>query len=394
MTDDGSRLHPRLGESEDEDRVAQRVADLEVAARGHRDELFAVHLEDRGGRIDAGAAIELPQDRAGLGVVGFEPAVALAREYQAAGRGGRAAHHRQVGLHGPRDLAGVQVDRVDVAPLTRVTTLVVRDTDEGAAEPEAPVLPRGIVGLVVHRLVQAHRVRVREIRVHGDRGPFLAAVRAREHEHALGGRLRVHALLRHERRRLADQLAGRRVEHIHESGLARFDHGLLAADHGDDGRTHGVKVPHVVRYFLVAPLELAVGRADRHDALGPEIVAGADAAIQVGRRVADRDVQRLGRVVVGRGHPHRPAAVLPGVGVLGRVGLLLGDIAVQVLTLPGRLGPLAPPAAVQRIGQRVPGPGRRAARRAVRLHEAADAVLGFVKAYSTASGTPAWTWYT
>src|SRR3989442_903158 len=141
----GDKLHARLREPEDEDRVAQRVADLEVAARGHRDELFAVHLEDRGGRIHAGAAIELPQDRAGLGVVGFEPAVTLAREYQAAGRGGRAAHHRQVGLHGPRDLSRVQIDRVDVSPLTRVTTLFVRDADEGAAEPEAPVLPRGIV---------------------------------------------------------------------------------------------------------------------------------------------------------------------------------------------------------------------------------------------------------
>src|SRR5438128_1367216 len=84
MTDDGSGLHPRLREPEDEDRVAQRVADLEVAARGHRDELFAVHLEDRGGRIHAGAAIELPQDRAGLGVVGFERAVTLAGESNAA----------------------------------------------------------------------------------------------------------------------------------------------------------------------------------------------------------------------------------------------------------------------------------------------------------------------
>src|SRR5438094_6087868 len=178
MTDAGDKLHARLREPEDEDRVAQRVADLEVAARGHRDELFAVHLEDRGGRIHAGAAIELPQDRAGLGVVGLEPAIALAREYQAAARGGRAAHHRQVGLHGPRDLARVQVDRVDVAPLTRVTTLVVRDADEGAAEPEAPVLPRGIVGLVAHRLVPAPRVRVPEIRVHADPGPSLAAVPA------------------------------------------------------------------------------------------------------------------------------------------------------------------------------------------------------------------------
>src|SRR2546427_3457948 len=125
MTDNGSRLHPRLREPEDEDRVAQRVADLEVAARGHRDELFAVHLEDRGGRIHASAAIELPQDRAGLGVVGLEPAVALAREYQAAPRGGRAPHPRQLGLSGPRGPARVQVDPVYLAPLTRVNHLVV-----------------------------------------------------------------------------------------------------------------------------------------------------------------------------------------------------------------------------------------------------------------------------
>src|SRR2546429_5520158 len=127
MTDDGSGLHPRLGESEDEARVAQRVADLEVAARSHRDELFAVHLEDRGGRIHAGAAIELPQDRAGLGVVGFEPAVTLAREYQAAARGGRAAHHRQVGLHGPPDLSPCSVAPVDGAPPTPLTTPLLRN---------------------------------------------------------------------------------------------------------------------------------------------------------------------------------------------------------------------------------------------------------------------------
>src|SRR5690348_11211839 len=47
-------LHPCLGKPEDEDGIAQRVADLEVAARGDGHELLAVHLEHGGRGIDAG----------------------------------------------------------------------------------------------------------------------------------------------------------------------------------------------------------------------------------------------------------------------------------------------------------------------------------------------------
>src|SRR5205814_8801522 len=108
------------------------------------------------------------------------------------------------------------------------------------------------------------------------------------------------------------------------------------------------QVPPLLRTFLVTPLELAVRRVDRDDALGPQVVARADRAVQVGRRVADRDEQRLGGVVVRRRHPHRAAAGLPSIGVLGGVGLLFGDVALQTIVLPGGLRPLAPPAAVLR----------------------------------------------
>src|SRR5438876_646304 len=111
-------LHTGLRQPEDEHRVAERIAELEVPARRPGDELLAVHFEHRRCSVDSGAAVELPQHRAGLGIVRLEPAVALAGEHQAAGGGGRAAHHRQLGLHGPGDLAGVQVDRVDIAVLT------------------------------------------------------------------------------------------------------------------------------------------------------------------------------------------------------------------------------------------------------------------------------------
>src|SRR5438128_1873355 len=84
-------LHACFRKPEDEDRVAQRIADLEVAPGRDGDELLAVQLVHRGRRVDAGAAVELPQDGARLGVVRLEPAVALAGEHQAARRGGRAA---------------------------------------------------------------------------------------------------------------------------------------------------------------------------------------------------------------------------------------------------------------------------------------------------------------
>src|SRR5438094_2645754 len=164
-------LHPRLWQPEHEDRITERVADLEVPARGHGDELLAVDLEHGRRGVGAGAAIELPEHGAGLGVVRFEPAVPLAREDEVPGGGRRAAHHRELGLHRPRDLAGLQVDRVDVAVLARVPALLIRDADERATEPEPALLPRCIMHLVVHRLMQPHRVGVLELRMHRDGGP-------------------------------------------------------------------------------------------------------------------------------------------------------------------------------------------------------------------------------
>src|SRR6266850_2090001 len=68
-------LHPGLREPEDKQRVTQRIAELEVTTRRDGDELLAVELVNRGRRVHAGAAVELPKDGAGLGVVGLEPAV-------------------------------------------------------------------------------------------------------------------------------------------------------------------------------------------------------------------------------------------------------------------------------------------------------------------------------
>src|SRR5689334_14299328 len=56
----------RLRQPEQEERVAERVADLEVAAAGDADHLLAVQLEGHRRRIAAGSAVPLPQQLPGL----------------------------------------------------------------------------------------------------------------------------------------------------------------------------------------------------------------------------------------------------------------------------------------------------------------------------------------
>src|ERR1041385_9525913 len=61
---DPGSLHARFRQPEDEDRVAQRKADLEVTTGRDGDELLAVELVHRRRPVPAGAAAKLPQARA------------------------------------------------------------------------------------------------------------------------------------------------------------------------------------------------------------------------------------------------------------------------------------------------------------------------------------------
>src|SRR5262249_6468781 len=72
-----------------------------------------------------------------------------------------------------------------------------------------------------------------------------------------------------------------------------------------------VIVVRIVRSILIAPLDLAVGRAEGEHARGPLVVAGAVFRVPVRAGVANALVERIGVRIVGRGLPHRRAAVLP-----------------------------------------------------------------------------------
>src|SRR5204862_5925758 len=107
-----------LRQAKNEDAVAVREAELEVAARGDGDELLPVDLErDRGG-VDAGAALEAPELLAGLRVERVEVAGAVAAgEDHATRRGEGPADQRVRQLVLPGDLARIDVYRAESPPL-------------------------------------------------------------------------------------------------------------------------------------------------------------------------------------------------------------------------------------------------------------------------------------
>ncbi len=107
-------------------------------------------MKEVAGAFTPAPRLERPQLLAGAGVVGGELAVAFTVEHQAAGRGQHAADQRLRRVVLPGDLAGVEVDRGQPAPL-----LLARDHLEGAAQPQ--LAAAGILGgldVVGHRLVQ------------------------------------------------------------------------------------------------------------------------------------------------------------------------------------------------------------------------------------------------
>src|SRR5262249_48733899 len=117
-----------------------------------------------------------------------------------------------------------------------------------------------------------------------------------------------------------DERAGHAVEHIIEPVAAGVDDKLggLANNPGVHERVPGGfgEVVRVVGGGLVAPFDLAVGRVEREHARRPPVVAGPVFGIEVRPGIADALIERVGVWIVGRGLPHRAAAVLPALLVI------------------------------------------------------------------------------
>ena len=121
---------------------------------------------------------------------------------------------------------------------------------------------------------------------------------------------------------------------------------------------------------------LAGVQIDRDERVGVEVVAGADCAVEVGRGIADHEIDALVGEIDRRILPNAAAERLVRVAVLGQRRLLGLDVAVQVAS--GRV--LGRPDADGVLGDRVESPEQLAVLGVVGLDEAADAVFAAVGA--------------
>ena len=128
---------------------------------------------------------------------------------------------------------------------------------------------------------------------------------------------------------------------------------------------------------LEVPLVGALVEVDRDHRIRVQVVARANRAVEVRRRIADDEEDRAGLLVDCGRHPHAAPQRLVERAVLREGRLLRRDVAVHVAA--GRILRI-PDAFVPLLGDRVEGPEQLAVRGIERLDEAAHAVFAAVRA--------------
>src|SRR5262249_23656170 len=133
---------------------------------------------------------------------------------------------------------------------------------------------------------------------------------------------------------------------------------------------------HVVGDVLeVADIPAGI-EIERDQRVGVEVVAGAQRAVEIGRRIADDEIDAVGREIDRRILPDAAAERLVGIAGLGELVLLGLDIAVHVAAG----GVLLRPHADRVFRNGVEIPELLAVLGVVGAHEAADAVFAAVGA--------------
>ena len=132
---------------------------------------------------------------------------------------------------------------------------------------------------------------------------------------------RLARLLRHGALLDADQrLAGLSVEDVGPARLADlrkpFAHRAADAHVEQHDGIRRVVIPEVVMNLLEVPAVLAGASLDRNDRRREQVVAGAHGAVEIGARIAGREIDQPELGVDGRRLPHRRAAVHPHLVVL------------------------------------------------------------------------------
>ena len=183
--------------------------------------------------------------------------------------------------------------------------------------------------------------------VEGDRRPTCAPGTARRDLDAFRGRSPEQILLRHEGVGLEEQPAVAAIHHIEPTRLARLAYGrnrVVALEHVKQYRgTCHVVAPHIVRDFLVVPLERARVGVECNERHRVEVVTRPCQIIHLRRGVADTDIDQVFlRVDGGRG-PGRPATAFRRVWKLRKRGAFSSDVSFQLGTVGSSLTKLTFP---------------------------------------------------
>src|SRR5215207_366128 len=273
--------------------------------------------------VVAASTLELPQMLPGARIECVELPRRLAGEHEVATRGQHRRAHRQVIAPAPHLLARGRIEGAH-GPC-QVLLLAGSGVHDDGRSPvrnallELPAPPRDLHTDILYRDVEEPRPRaVGRVR------PFLAAGRPRPKGDRLPLVLGVHL-----GRYLAvgadlapgdtvdegcypDQLAVRTIQDEEVPVLVEVRQQLAPVQVEEDVLHGAVVVPQVVRVVLIVPAYLAVVRVHGDDAVGVEVVALADASVEVGRRVAGPPVQEVQLRVVGAGDPAVSTTPCPG----------------------------------------------------------------------------------
>jgi hypothetical protein len=138
------------------------------------------------------------------------------------------------------------------------------------------------------------------VRVSRDRRPVDTAISAGQHACALFGWDRPHALLWDHRFGETNEAAILSIVRVDISGLAGVHYGRdhlagFVGDREQHRRTNRVEVPHVMRNVLEVANVFAGIQVERDKRVGIEVVASADRAVEVGRWVADDEIDPIRR---------------------------------------------------------------------------------------------------